>query len=115
MKSYNGFTPEQRYQGDAILKDAISKGVIPAPNTRRCCLCGQAEGILHYHNEDYTPEHVVTDARVVCWRCHMMIHSRFRHPQSFAKYMIQVTMYGMQFPPVYKGNDWDVLKEHYID
>lgn len=115
MKSYNGFSPAQRMEGDKILKEAINNGVIPAPKDMACCLCGQTQGIKHYHNEDYAPEHVIDDARCLCWRCHMMLHTRYRHPLSYAKYMIDVAIYKKRFEPVFKGNDWQALEQHYID
>lgn len=114
MKSYNGFTPYQRTKGDKILKAAIGSGLIPDPNTQPCQICGQTQGIRHYHNEDYTPENIVNDARVLCWRCHMMLHSRFSHPESFAKYMIETTIYKRIYPAVYH-HDYKILEQHFID
>ena len=114
MKSYNGFTPYQRTKGDAILKEAIKNGVIPDPKTQPCCMCGQDKGIRHYHNEDYSPEHIVQDAHVLCWRCHMMLHSRFSHPESWARYVIETTIYKRRYPAVYR-HDYALLSVHLID
>ena len=115
MKSYNGFTPKQREKAARIQREAIEAGIMKSPNECRCTICGQDKGIRHYHNEDYSDEAIISNARVVCWRCHMMIHSRFEHPLSFAKYMIDVVLYKKRFNPVYRGNDWDALNIHYID
>ncbi len=115
MKSYNGFTPEQRQRGGELIKKAIADGILPPLNTQPCVICGQDKGIRHYHCEDYSEENVVADARVVCWQCHMMIHTRFSHPQSFARYMLNVVLYGKRFEPVYRPNDWAKLNQHYID
>lgn len=115
MKSYNGFTGEQRMEGDRILKRAIAAGEIPSPMTQPCAMCGQTEGIRHYHCEDYSPEHIVDDAVVLCWRCHMMLHNRFYHPKSWYNYFYQVVLHKKRFPPVFKGNDWGTLNQHYID
>ena len=115
MKYYNGFSPSQREHANDVQKEAIRNGIIPKPTDCRCVICGQDKGIRHYHNEDYSEDKILSDARVVCWRCHMMIHTRFRHPLSFAKYMIDVSLYKKCFPPVYVPNDWDILNEHYID
>lgn len=115
MKSYNGFTPQQREASIPILKKAIAEGRIKDPMHDKCCICGQDKGIRHLHNEDYSPDKVVEDAHCVCWRCHMMIHGRFRHPNSFAKYMIDVTIYKKQFPPVYRPTDWGALNINLID
>lgn len=115
MKSYNGFTGEQRIAGDEIVKKAIADGLLPNPNTQPCCICGQDKGIRHYHQEDYTPEHIVENSRCVCWRCHMMIHTRFWHPKSFEKYMIDTILNKKRFDPVYRPNDWAKLNINYID
>lgn len=115
MKSYNGFSPSQREKASRIQRQAIKDGVMPNPNELKCVLCGQDRGIRHYHNEDYSDEHIIDNARCLCWRCHMMIHGRFAHPKSFAKYMIDVTVYKKRFPPVFRGNDWDALEVHMID
>lgn len=115
LKDYNGFTGAQREKGSRILKKAITEGRIPDPMTLPCAICGQTEGIRHYHNEDYSEEHVIEDAKPICWRCHMLLHKRYSHPLSFCKYMIDVTLYHKQYPPVYKPNDWGKLTEHYID
>lgn len=115
MNSYNGFTPYQRAQGDKVLKEAIARGEIADPMTQPCCICGQDKGIRHLHCEDYSPDKIVQDSRVVCWRCHMMIHTRYKHPLSFAKYMMQVTLYKQRFTPVYRPNDWETLEQHYTE
>ena len=115
LKPYNGFNGDQRERGDQILKQAIAEGIIPPPSSQPCVLCGKDKGIRHYHNEDYREENVVADAKVVCWRCHMMIHTRFRHPLSFGKYMIDVTLNHKRFAPVFRGNAWEELEQHYID
>ena len=115
MKSYNGFTPEQRETGDKIIKEAVAKGIIPKANATPCVLCGQDKGIRHYHCEDYSPDKIVADTRVLCWRCHMMLHTRYKHPLSYGKYMIDVAIYHKQFDPVFKPDAWEELEKHYID
>lgn len=110
MNSYNGFTGHQREQGDKLLKEAIAKGIIPDPMTQPCFICGQNEGIRHYHNEDYSPENIIENARCVCWRCHMMIHSRFRNPEAVAQYFIGVVLYGKKYPPVFR-HDFKIIDD----
>lgn len=115
MNSYNGFSPEERRRGDRILKKAIKEGKIPDPMTQPCAMCGQTKGIRHYHCEDYSPENILQDATVLCWRCHMMLHTRFWHPKSWHKYMTEVVFHHKQYPPVYRGNDWGQLDINYSD
>lgn len=101
MKSYNGFTPYQREQGDKLLKQAIAEG--RKPKATKCCMCGQRLGILHYHCEDYSPENVVEDAVCMCWLCHMMLHCYHRNPAAVIKYFTQV-LAGVKFPAVWRHN-----------
>lgn len=115
LKPYNGFSPQQREKASRIQREAIKSGRLKDPNECACSICGQDKGIRHYHNEDYSDEMILENCRVVCWRCHMMIHKRFRHPESFAKYMIDVVLYKKQYPPVYRANDCQVLNQHLID
>lgn len=114
MKSYNGFTPAQRIAGDKIIKAAIARGELLPLNKTKCSLCGQDKGIRHYHCEDYSPENILNDVRPLCWRCHMMLHTRFRHPKSWKKYLQEVKS-GIRYDPVYRGNDFETLQQHYID
>jgi len=115
MNSYNGFTPYQRTKGDKKLKAAVEAGIIKSAMEQSCSMCGQDKGIRHLHCEDYSEENIVSDAVCLCWRCHMMLHTRFYHPKSWHKYFCDVVLHKKQYPPVYRPNDWDVLKEHYID
>lgn len=113
MKSYNGFTPAQRMAGDKIIKAAIAEGRLLPLNDTKCSMCGQDKGIRHYHCEDYSPENILNDVKPLCWRCHMMLHSRFRHPKSYEKYKAEIAA-GKVYPPVYK-HDFDILEENFID
>ena len=113
MKSYNGFTPKQRYAGLAIVKQAIADGRLKPIKECSCTFCGQDRGIRQYHSEDYTPERIVDQVIPLCWRCHMMLHSRFSHPLSWEKYKVEVDG-GKRFDPVYR-HDWSKLDEHMID
>ena len=114
MKSYNGFTPKQRLAGDKIIKKAIEDGILMKLSDCKCKFCGQDKGIRHYHCEDYSPENILNDAIPVCWLCHMMIHSRFKHPKSYVKYFREIKK-GKRYSPTYRGNDWDKLESFFID
>lgn len=113
LKSYNGFTPEQREQGDRIIKEAIAKGELKPLKDCVCADCGQDKGIRHYHTEDYSPDKILKAVVPLCWRCHMMLHSRFRHPKSYAAYK-EAVKNGKRYAPVYR-HDFAALEEHFID
>lgn len=113
MKSYNGFTAAERYKGLEIVKQAIADGVLKPVSECKCSMCGQDKGIIMYHSEDYTPEIIVSQVVPLCWRCHMMLHSRFRHPKSWEQYKQEVEN-GAMYPPVYRHN-WKALDINMID
>lgn len=111
MKSYNGFTPKQRIEGDKIIKQAIKDGVLKSLDECVCVVCGQNEGIRHYHCEDYSPQNILNDAKCLCWRCHMILHSRFKYPNEAKKYFEEVKQ-GKRYKPVYKNNFYILKNEH---
>lgn len=86
MNSYNGFTSEQRLAAFAWLKKEYAAGRRVRPT--RCDACGQAEGVIEPHSEDYSfpyGDHV--GAFGLCYRCHMMIHCRFSAGEAWARYL----------------------------
>ena len=111
MKSYNGFSPKERIEGDKIIKQAIKDGILENLNTATCSVCGQDKGIRHYHCEDYSPANILSDARCMCWRCHMILHSRFRYPNEAKKYFEEVKAC-KRYRPVYRNN-FDILKNEH--
>lgn len=113
MRSYNGFTPQQRMRGDYIIKQAIKEGILPAATDCKCVVCGQDKGIRHYHTEDYTPEHIVEKCEVWCWRCHLIHHSRHINPEACEAYFESIKQ-GVKYPPVYKNNIRILATEHGI-
>jgi hypothetical protein len=104
MKSYKGWSAEQRMESFRKTMKAIEDGVIPKAHT--CNRCGQKEGIIQYHNEDYSDP--IKYLEMLCWRCHMMHHSKKRNPEAVANYFREVAE-GKQYKPVYKHN-FDILK-----
>lgn len=110
MKSYNGFTPEQRWKALAWYKAEMKAGRIPAPS--ECCACGQKRGRIDYHAEDYSEPfgpHVVRFQ--LCFLCHMMVHCRFGNDVAFLSY-VQAVKAGGQFPP---ENDFKVFASKYLN
>jgi hypothetical protein len=56
-----------------------------------CEACGETRGHLDYHTEDYSKpfgSHIYQYQ--LCFRCHMMVHSRFRMPEAWARYIDQL-------------------------
>lgn len=102
MNSYNGFTPEQRMKALYWLKAQVKAGTRTAPT--ECMACGQKEGVIEAHSEDYSEpfgDHI--GAYAFCYRCHMMIHCRFRSPEAWNSYRLQVRN-GTVFAACYTRN-----------
>lgn len=116
MQSYKGFSPSQRMKMNDVLKKEIAAGNLPDAMTQPCSICGQDRGIRHYHAEDYSnPEAHLKSIKVVCWRCHMMIHNRYKHPLSVAQYFLDIHFMGKKWPPIYRPNAWDELQQHFTE
>tara|TARA_R100000773_G_scaffold36307_1_gene31302 strand:- start:1602 stop:1847 length:246 start_codon:yes stop_codon:yes gene_type:complete len=78
MKSYNGFTPKERTDAFIWLKGEYASG--RREKGKVCDACGQTKGIVEDHSEDYSypyGDHI--GKYTFCYRCHMMIHCRFRN------------------------------------
>lgn len=109
MNSYNGFTARQRYAALYWLKDMQKKGLRDTTPTE-CEVCGQTEGQLMYHSEDYSSpfgDHI--GAYSLCYICHMMIHCRFKGRDAWDMY-IEALKNKVQFEPFY-FNDWNTFRK----
>lgn len=96
LRTYNGFDHNQRMKGDGIIKAAILSGLIPPPSA--CSRCGQTEGELVYHCEDYTPERILGNLEPTCRRCHDYIHRVSRPAEKQKEYWDAIAR-GVKFPP----------------
>lgn len=125
--SYKHWTKEERTKSAALTTKAEARGWIK-PRTK-CERCTQGEGILHTHNSNYDvtmriltevfnrPRPFITDEEkaavnavieILCWKCHMILHSEYRAPAACAKYWAEIAE-GKVFAPVYK-HDFSILK-----
>ncbi len=99
MKSYKGWTGAQRTASLKKTNEAIRQGIIPKP--KKCKRCGQEQGIIQYHNHDYSDP--IKYLEPLCWRCHMVLHSESRAPEACAKYWEEIGA-GKTHPPVFSHN-----------
>lgn len=87
MNSYNGFSPTQRTKALKWFRREQSIGNKPA-NPECCDICGQTEGHLEWHSEDYSDPfdlgHIGKFG--LCYVCHMMLHCRFKNKQAWEVY-----------------------------
>ena len=128
MKNYKKWSAQFRQASLKLTNKAKAMGWIPQPKT--CNRCAQDKGIIHLHNEDYDvtfytleevfnrfPVEITADEmqkvnsvlEPLCWRCHMMHHSKGRNPKAVEGYFKQVAN-GRQWPPVYR-HDFAILKK----
>lgn len=89
MKEYNGFPGAQRARALRWLKGEYAAGRRTRPE--RCDACGQTEGVLQAHSEDYSePFGAHIGEHGLCYVCHMMIHCRFTAPRAWEVYRLNV-------------------------
>jgi hypothetical protein len=95
---YNGFSPQLRMKASDWLKAEIAAGRLAPPKV--CDVCGQDQGPHDYHSEDYSEPfgpHLYRHS--LCWRCHLVLHSRFRSRAQFDRYR-ELMRAGYRFAPM---------------
>src|SRR5687767_2279538 len=76
---YNGFDPKVRAASGQYRRELMSRGWKP-PST--CLACGQSEGAVDSHVEDYSRPFDPAKYIPLCFRCHLFaIHMRHRYPE----------------------------------
>lgn len=103
MNSYNGFSPTQRQRALRWLNGEYAAGRRSRPTS--CQACGQTEGLLEAHSEDYSgpPFGANIGQFGLCYRCHMMVHSRFRARRAFELYAHSIDL-GRVWPAIETRN-----------
>lgn len=111
MNSYNGFSGAQRLRALAWAKKGYAAGT--RSRAMACDACGQAEGVLDRHSEDYSePFGPHIGAYGLCYCCHMMIHCRFRAPDPWRAYREAVAG-GATFPP-FRSRDFPTFARLFL-
>jgi len=109
MNFYNGFTPNQRLKALAWLKRQYAAGTRTPPSS--CDACGQTDGVIEPHDEDYSePYGDHTGSIGVCYRCHMMIHCRFKNPDGWKQYRAAVRR-GLRFEALRTRAFWKFCQQ----
>jgi hypothetical protein len=111
MRDYNGFTGAQRLRALAWVRPQYADGT--RERAKVCDACGQTEGVLDRHSEDYSEpfgDHI--GAFGLCYTCHMMVHCRFNAPAAWKLYRTAVRE-GATFPAV-RTRDFGVIKAAYL-
>jgi hypothetical protein len=109
MNSYNGYPGSVRDRSARWVRSEIQAGRIPPP--AECCICSQREGCLQYHAEDYSePFGAHLTQFPICLRCHCVLHTRFRYPVRWTRYLEQLER-GAVYPPLQNSRDLAPLWE----
>lgn len=110
MKSYNGFTPAQRSEAGRWLRGEFKKGTLKRPT--KCCACGQTEGRIDCHQEDYSKPygpHLIETP--LCFNCHMILHCRFRNREKWDQYRARLRE-GYRFK---QSTSWRVFVNTFLE
>lgn len=112
MAEYNGFSESQRQKAQRWLRREIELRHIPKPT--RCQNCGQAEGVIQYHAEDFNePFGAHLYQYQLCYVCKMMLFCRFRCRKAFNRYCDDLRK-GKNFIP-FVVPSWDRFKNLFLD
>jgi hypothetical protein len=99
---YNGFSPQLRSRSWEWLKAERAAGRIPEP--LQCQVCGETGGLVDYHTEDYSePFGSNIWEFSLCFRCHMMLHVRYRRPAAWHRYIEQLEAGAVYVPLMHRG------------
>lgn len=112
MSEYQGWTGKQRVRALNWLNREYKAGRRVRPTV--CDGCGQTEGILEAHSEDYSEpfgDHI--GGMGLCYRCHMALHCRFKAPEAWILYRRAICC-GVRFKPFLKRNWFGFRAEHLI-
>lgn len=96
---YNGFDVKTRMSVSAKQNRAYKNGTLPRPS--KCLVCGNTEGIIMAHLEDYNKWQ---NYYPICFVCHCTLHGRYKRPGVFKDYLAWIVA-GNKPVPFYKY-DW---------
>lgn len=112
MNPYNGYSGSQRLKALAWIKKQYALGAKP-PKPTCCHVCGQKEGNLAWHSEDYSAPFGDNIGRFgLCYICHMMIHCRYKNKKAWQNYKSYIKN-GLSFKP-YHFNDWNSFRKDFL-
>lgn len=104
LGSYNGHSGVKREQVMRLVNRKWDSGEWVRPTW--CTVCGQDEGTIHGHHEDYDkPDEYVP----LCITCHLVLHCRFRNDLVWDQYRRWVRE-GWQFPPLEQRTAFGALQ-----
>lgn len=110
-QSYNGWTGTIREARNGVFFGAIKSGHLD-DHQATCIGCGQSSEVtrISLHSEEYgpLPKDYVASCVPVCFRCHFMIHNRFKIPNRWLRYLHRVASGALPDPLV---NNWVIANQ----
>jgi len=106
--NYNGWTGLVRKSRDAVFFGAIKSGDLPNQPTV-CHGCGitrdKDDAAIQQHSEEYgpLPTDYTKSCVPLCFRCHFLVHVRFKIPNKWLSYLNRVASGKLEPPLPY---DW---------
>ena len=77
----------------------------------KCCACGQTQGIIDAHAEDYSePFGDQTEKYHLCYRCHLILHCRHHDQAAWDKYRADIRS-GLRYAPCF-SRSFGIIKAH---
>lgn len=107
LSDYNGFPGKMREQSLRRVHKLWDSGAVPRP--AQCDACGQRDGAIHGHSEDYSNDHIHLP---LCITCHLILHMRFQQPLLWENYKTMVRE-GYQGIPLEQRNALYRIKQIY--
>jgi hypothetical protein len=111
---YNGFSGPERDRLGRWQYAQFKSGRLKRPG--RCTACGQDEGIIDAHVEDYSEPYELPKSvyeYALCYRCHMMVHCRFNNRRAWERYKALVNE-GTVFVP-FKDRKFGLFKSQHLN
>jgi hypothetical protein len=94
MATWKGWTAKDRNASAIKSKKAITDGIIPPPT--KCNRCGQTEGVIEYHNADYSDP--IKYLEQLCKHCHLNLHMEERNPAAARRYWEWISQGNRRLP-----------------
>jgi hypothetical protein len=86
LNAYNGYDHNQRMAAYRWLMKAYEAGTRTKPI--HCDACLQSNGVVEPHSEDYSAPYGDNIGEYgLCYRCHMMVHCRYKNNEVWNKYL----------------------------
>ena len=73
LSNYKKWTGKEREASYKITKKAMKDGTLPMPT--KCNRCGQTEGRIDYHSENY--DDPINGLESICMKCHLCLHREY--------------------------------------